>query len=120
MPEGRFSLTKALNVAESALRTPRPINGQDIRSMPLNPREAFLLSRIDGTLTEADLCSLTGFDVATVSACLDRLVALGAIEMSDPEHAKEHVSQAQFNARDRLGGARVSQTQIRSPAEGRE
>jgi curved DNA-binding protein CbpA len=88
--------------------------------MPLNPREAFLLSRIDGTLTEADLCSLTGFDPATVSACLDRLAALGAIEISAPANATERVSQPQFNARNRLGGARVSQTQVRAPAEGGE
>jgi curved DNA-binding protein CbpA len=113
-------LTKALNVAEPVLRTPRPVAGQDIRSLPLNPREAFLLSRIDGTVTEADLGSLTGFDAATVTACLDRLVALGAIEMSNPRAPEQRVWQHQFNARDRAGPGRVSQTQFRSPAESLE
>ena len=86
--------------------------------MPLNPREAFLLSRIDGTVTEADLCSLTGFDTETVRDCLDRLALLGAIEMNDPGTPDQRVSQPQFNARDRAGPGRVSQTQFRSPVEG--
>jgi tetratricopeptide (TPR) repeat protein len=116
MGEGPFSLTKALNVAEPDVRTPRPVAGRDIRSLPLNPREAFLLSRIDGQVTEADLCSLTGFDASTVSACLDRLALLGAIELGDAAGARP-VSQPQLTPREAgpSGSPRVSQTHFRSP-----
>jgi curved DNA-binding protein CbpA len=84
--------------------------------MPLNPREAFLLSRIDGSLTEADLCALTGFDAATVRACLDRLVSLGAIEIAGPAPTEARASQPQI-----VQGAspRVSQTHLRSPIDPR-
>ncbi len=110
-------MTKALNVAEPALRTPRPIAGRDIRSLPLNPREAFLLSRIDGSVTEADLCALTGFDAATVSACLDRLVSLGVIEIPGPAGSEARVSQPQIIERELPRG---SQTQMRSPIDPRD
>jgi curved DNA-binding protein CbpA len=121
MVEGPFSLTKALNVAEPAFRTPRPIAGADIRSLPLNPREAFLFSRIDGSVTEADLCALTGFDAATVSECLDRLVALGAIEIQGPASPGERVSQPQISGdKARAENPRVSQTHLRSPVRAPE
>src|SRR5438477_4596538 len=121
MAEGPFSLTKALNVAEPAFRTPRPIAGADIRSLPLNPREAFLFSRIDGSVTEADLCALTGFDAATVSECLDRLVALGAIEIQGPASPGERESQPQISGdKARAENLRVSQTHLRSPVRAPE
>lgn len=115
-------MTKALHVAESAVRTPRPVPGRDIRSLPLNPREAFLLSRIDGSVTEADLCSLTGFDDATVSACIDRLAALGAIEIGEPGTTDHRLSQPQLTQREvpRTDSPRVSQTQFRSPVSAHE
>jgi curved DNA-binding protein CbpA len=59
------------------------VAGRDIRSLPISPREAFLYSRIDGSLSEADLATLTGFDPESVSAIVDRLIALGVIEL-DP------------------------------------
>jgi curved DNA-binding protein CbpA len=115
-------LTKALNVAEPAFRTPRPIAGRDIRSLPLNPREAFLLSRIDGSMTEADLCALTGFDAAMVSACLERLASLGAIEIIGPSSPDARASQPQITGRELARGEapRVSQTHLRSPVDPRD
>src|SRR5687768_8225832 len=68
-------------MAEPASRTPRPVAGRDIRSLPLTPPDAFLLSRIDGSMNEAELAALTGFDMATVTATIDRLARLGAIEL---------------------------------------
>jgi tetratricopeptide (TPR) repeat protein len=67
-------------MAESASRTPRPVAGRDIRSLPLTPPDAFLLSRIDGSMNEAELAALTGFDLAIVVATINRLASLGAIE----------------------------------------
>ncbi|MET0591528.1 MAG: DnaJ domain-containing protein, partial [Polyangiaceae bacterium] len=69
-------------MAEPASRTPRIVAGRDIRSLPLTPPDAFLLSRIDGSLTEVELASLTGFDLSTVVATVDRLASLGAIEFA--------------------------------------
>src|SRR5687768_10656107 len=68
-------------MAEPASRTPRPVAGRDIRPLPLTPPDAFLLSRIDGSMNEAELAALTGFDLATVVATIDRLAMLGAIEL---------------------------------------
>jgi curved DNA-binding protein CbpA len=68
-------------MAEPASRTPRPVAGRDIRSLPLTPPDAFLLSRIDGSMNEAELAALTGFDLATVVATIDRLAMLGAVEL---------------------------------------
>ena len=67
-------------MAEPASRTPRPVVGRDIRSLPLTPPDAFLLSRIDGSMSETELAALTGFDLATVTSTVDRLARLGAIE----------------------------------------
>ncbi len=112
-------MTKALNVAEPAFRTPRPVAGQDIRSLPLNPREAFLLSRIDGSVTVADLAALTGFDQSTVSASVERLAALGAIEFDDPDEASQRPSHEQIGAHVKppATGTGVSQTHFRSPVQ---
>ena len=71
-------------MAEPASRTPRPVVGRDIRSLPLTPPDAFLLSRIDGSMNEVELAALTGFDLATVVSTIDRLARLGAIELEGP------------------------------------
>jgi Flp pilus assembly protein TadD len=60
-------------------RLPKPVSGCDIRSLPLTPADAFLLSRVDGTATEHDLALCTGLPPEQVVAMLDRLAALGAI-----------------------------------------
>jgi hypothetical protein len=69
-------------MAEPASRTPRPVAGRDIRSLPLTPPDAFLLSRIDGSMTETELAALTGFDLSLVVATVDRLASLGAIDFA--------------------------------------
>jgi curved DNA-binding protein CbpA len=109
-------------VAEPAFRTPQPVAGLDIRSLPLSPREAFLLSRIDGFMTEADLSALTGLDAATVGESLERLVKLGAIEMVGPTGADARVSQPQIVSREPPSGEvpRVSQTHLRAPISARD
>src|SRR5262249_13860858 len=88
----------------------------------LNPREAFLLSRIDGTVNENDLSSLTGFDAATVSACIDRLAALGVIEIAGGRTDEQRVSHAQLGQQKAPGtdSPRVSHTQFRSPVQSPE
>jgi curved DNA-binding protein CbpA len=65
-------------------RAPRPVPGRDIRSLPLTPTEAFVFSRIDAGVTERDLVLSTGLSPADVAAALDRLHALGAIDVDAP------------------------------------
>jgi curved DNA-binding protein CbpA/cytochrome c-type biogenesis protein CcmH/NrfG len=66
------------------MRVPRPTSGRDIRSLPLSPTEAFLLSRIDATMNERDLAALTGLSPAEVATALNRLHQLGAIDFIQP------------------------------------
>jgi curved DNA-binding protein CbpA len=50
-----------------------------LRTLPLTPPEAFVLSRIDGQLTARDLASMTGMDEAVLEGTLHRLADLGAV-----------------------------------------
>jgi tetratricopeptide (TPR) repeat protein len=61
-------------------RLPRPLSGCDIKSLPLSPTEAFLLSRLDATVNERDLSLITGLSLTDVASVLDRLFQLGAID----------------------------------------
>lgn len=71
-------------------RVPRLTRGRDLRSFPLSPSEAYLLSRIDGVIHERDLANLTGIPAADVKHAIDRMLLLGAIELvSDPSAAEE-------------------------------
>ncbi len=64
----------------------------DLRSLPIGPSEAFLLSRVDGMSNIEDLSNATGIPQQTVSHLLKRLAHLGAIhfgESSPPESEAE-------------------------------
>jgi curved DNA-binding protein CbpA len=61
-------------------RVPRLLPGQDFASLSLTPTEAFLVSRIDATLSEHDLAFVTGMTPLQVEDSLDRLAMLGAID----------------------------------------
>jgi hypothetical protein len=52
-----------------------------MRELPIDPRVAFLLSRIDGQSSIETLVDLTGFRPEEVLTLLARLVQLGAIAM---------------------------------------
>lgn len=69
-------------------RVPRPVSGCDIKSLPLRPAEAFLLSRIDATVSEHDLSLLTGLPAHEVAAALDRLAQMGAIHFGGADQPK--------------------------------
>lgn len=53
--------------------------GVDLRALPITPEDAFVLSRVDGTATEADIALATGLALHVVQASLEKLAALGAI-----------------------------------------
>ncbi|MDB4938281.1 MAG: hypothetical protein JWP87_5253 [Labilithrix sp.] len=52
-----------------------------LQGLALDPRDAFILSRIEGRLDAADLADLTGLAARDVVATLERLTALGLITM---------------------------------------
>ncbi len=71
-------------LSEGHKRTPRPAPERgDARSFPLSPTDGFVLSRIDGTLNEADLAASTGLPEAQVEASLAKLEMLGLIAFDD-------------------------------------
>jgi hypothetical protein len=54
----------------------------DLAKAPIAPREAYLLSRIDGVATVEDLADLTGMPRADVEASLRRMERLGLVLVS--------------------------------------
>ncbi|HLV21287.1 MAG TPA: DnaJ domain-containing protein [Polyangiaceae bacterium] len=70
-------------------QTPHPVAGVNIRSLPIGPEEAFVLSRIDGRTSEPDLAAATGLPPERIARCLARLAELGAIQFDRaPEPAR--------------------------------
>lgn len=57
-------------------------SGKTLRSYPLAPVDGFVLSRVDGMLSIADIVTLTGIDEETVRASMRKLIELGLVEMS--------------------------------------
>jgi len=65
-------------------KIPKPLPlpaGKSVQSYPLAPVDGFVLSRIDGTLSIAEIVTLTGLDNVAVTASVDKLVGLGLVEM---------------------------------------
>lgn len=79
---------------------PRLRGDVELRALPLDARQGFLLSRLDGAASLEDLAALTGLEPERVQAMLRELVALGAVapepgeaaESSDTEAALTHRS----------------------------
>jgi hypothetical protein len=63
---------------------PSPRAGADHLALPLDPRQGYLLSRLDGTLDVPTLAVLMNLDEDQVTAMLDELVALGAVASVSP------------------------------------
>jgi curved DNA-binding protein CbpA len=95
------------------MRVPRPKSGCDIKSLPLSPAEAFLLSRIDATMNERDLAMMTGLSPADVVAALDRLAQLGAIDLG------AHASPAPASPRATVSTPPPPPIRVESPASAR-
>lgn len=62
---------------------PRAMSGVDFNSLksPLTPEEFFLLSRVDGSITVAQLCSVSGLGRSKTLECIDSLWRNGLIEV---------------------------------------
>src|SRR5690606_35094013 len=72
-------------------RMPSPVEGIDMRALAIGPREAFVLSRVDGRSSEVEIAQATGLDLDDVIASLTRLHQLGAIAYAGEQPpAAEH------------------------------
>jgi len=61
------------------VRIPSLAPGTDIRSLPIGPEEAFVLSRVDGSINVLELSAATGVSDEHLAQLLERLEQLGAI-----------------------------------------
>ncbi len=72
--------------------TPQLAAGLDVRSLPIGPEEAFVLSRVDGASSESDIAAATNFSHEEVARILTRLAELGAVvfeaEHTNPRFAR--------------------------------
>jgi hypothetical protein len=64
-------------------KLPRVVTGFAVHTLPLAPLEGFVLSRIDAVATLSDIADLTSLDLEQVSAIVDKLIGLGAVEWAD-------------------------------------
>lgn len=86
-------------------RRSRLLPGCDIKSLPLTPAEAFLLTRMDITTDERELALITGFPADQVAVMLDRLASMGAIELADRSGSQTRLQAgAQPGGKDKLSG----------------
>jgi hypothetical protein len=85
----RFDLERAAG-RRGSIVTPRPRVGlgavlrvalrpDELRSLPLDHRDGFILSQIDGSTDLATLIDLSGMEPDEVTRIVDHLLALGAI-----------------------------------------
>ncbi len=63
---------------------PRLLPGTDLRGLPLSPTEAFIVSRVDGATSVADIAEQTNKSIQDVAALLERLAAAGALALDSP------------------------------------
>ncbi len=67
-----------------ATLVPRLRPGVDVRTLPLDPTDGFVLTRVDGQTTVHAIASMTGLPEFSVESSVEKLVKLGAVEMYDP------------------------------------
>jgi len=72
-PRPRVSLEAVPRIVANAAR---------IRSLPIGPREAFLLTHVDGIGDLRTLIDVTGMTRLEVSMLIEKLIDLGAIELA--------------------------------------
>ncbi|HEX2669308.1 MAG TPA: DnaJ domain-containing protein, partial [Polyangiaceae bacterium] len=58
------------------------VSGVSMRDLPIGPTEAFVLSRVEGSITKAELVIATGLDAEQIESIVARLILLGALEFA--------------------------------------
>jgi curved DNA-binding protein CbpA len=61
----------------------------DLRGLSISPTEAFIVSRVDGTTSVAEIAEETGKPIEEVQELLERLSALGVLALDDPPRSME-------------------------------
>jgi curved DNA-binding protein CbpA len=69
-------------------RLPRLLPGADLRALTISPAEAFVVSRIDGTTTVAEIAEETGKAVEEVLELFERLARLGVVALDERIHER--------------------------------
>ncbi|PIE05552.1 MAG: molecular chaperone DnaJ, partial [Sorangium cellulosum] len=82
------------------------MQGCDLRSLPLSPTEAFVLSRVDGMVSSHEIASMTGIDGVQVDHTLDRLAKLGAVtwDRTDNQRVTERAGAKNRTSNEGLAG----------------
>ncbi len=93
----------------------------ELKSLPLDPMEGFVLSRIQGDTTITDVADLTGLAADAVHNVVTKLVDLGAVAwVSTPDSAAPHSTATTANGPAAGGGipnASRSENGLYDPAE---
>ena len=63
---------------------PRVRAGVDVRKLPLDPTDGFVLTRIDGQTSVHAISQMTGLPEFSVTASVEKLQTLGAVDLIDP------------------------------------
>src|SRR5262245_20240800 len=72
---------KKVTFRGAVAQVPRLVKGARIAKAPLDPRDGFVLSMIDGVLSLPELADATGMTEAAVENIVARLVRLGIVSM---------------------------------------
>jgi curved DNA-binding protein CbpA len=59
------------------------VSGVSMRDLPIGPTEAFVLSRVEGSITKAELVIATGLSAEEIETIVARLISLGALESAE-------------------------------------
>lgn len=59
------------------------VSGVRMRDLPIGPTEAFVLSRVEGSITKPELVIATGLTAEEVELIVARLILLGALEFAE-------------------------------------
>lgn len=79
--------------SKQSVKPPELVEGIDIRTLPIGPEEAFVLSRIDGNSSKDDIALATGLTEDQVGKALQRLTDIGAIRYEGAAKRPEQFAQ---------------------------
>ncbi len=74
-----------------AALVPRVRAGVDVRKLPLDPTDGFVLTRIDGQTSIHAIAQMTGLPEFSVTTSVEKLTGLGAVDLIDPANPPPNV-----------------------------
>jgi len=84
------------------------VSGIQIRDLPIGPTEAFVLSRVEGSITKAELVIATGLAPEEIESAVTRLILLGALEFSERQSMVSPVQPADPRSAARSGSHSIA------------